>query len=149
MRTIWRILEVVWVAASSEVVVDDEVGGKSNGLTGVFRTSRKETYSSSLPGWRKMTLNPLRPARPARPQRWRNTFGSLGGSIWITRSTWGMSRPRAATSVVRRMDGRVELEKAAKFFCRTLGGCLPWRGTRVKCWPPSMEGRMAGRMCWK
>ena len=89
-------------------------------------------YSSSRPGWRNITLDPFRPARPARPQRCRKTLGSVGGSSWITRSTCGMSRPRAATSVVRRMDGRVEFEKAVKFLCRILGGCLPWSGTRVK-----------------
>lgn len=90
-----------------------------------------------------MTLRPRRPARPARPQRWRNAFGSVGGSIWITRSTAGMSRPRAATSVVRRMEEVTELTKRVKFFCRTCGGCLPCRGIVV-----NRSGRMQGRMCW-
>lgn len=46
----------------------------------------------------------------------------------MTRSTSGMSRPRAARSVVRRMQGEVEVVNWAKFVCRILGDCFPCKG---------------------
>jgi len=39
--------------------------------------------------------------------------------------------PRAARSVVRRMEGEEDVVKAVKLRARVWGGCLPWRGTRV------------------
>lgn len=47
----------------------------------------------------------------------------------MTRSTEGMSRPRAARSVVKRREGEVDDEKVLKFLVRAFGVCLPWRGT--------------------
>ena len=73
----------------------------------------------------------------------------------MTRSTCGISRPRAATSVVSRMLGCAALAKRAKFLVRTFGGCLPWRGTRVKAVDGEISTdewlgeRMVRRMCWK
>jgi hypothetical protein len=43
-------------------------------------------------------------------------FGSEGGSICTTRSTDGISSPREATSVVKRMAGVVDVVKRVKFF---------------------------------
>ena len=77
-------------------------------------------------------LVPFLPALPDLPHRCRKTLGSLGGSICNTRSMFGMSSPLAATSVVRRMAGAAESEKAAKFLSLTLAGNLPWSGTSLK-----------------
>lgn len=49
----------------------------------------------------------------------------------MVRSTWGMSRPRAARSVVSRMAGVGEETKEVKLRVRWVGSCLPWRGIRV------------------
>jgi len=106
-------------------------GREGKGVTGVFLMDRKEMYSSSRPGDRNRIARPRRPARAARPQRWRKTFGSVGGSSCRTRSTSGMSSPRAARSVVRRMVGAVEVRKAVKFRFRCGGDWWPWRGSRV------------------
>ena len=87
-------------------------------MTGVFLMDKKEVYSSSRPGDKKRIARPRRPARAARPHRWRKTLGSVGGSSCRTRSTSGMSSPRAARSVVRRMVGVVEFRKEVKFRFR-------------------------------
>lgn len=105
-------------------------------------------WSSSRPGCRKMTHKPFIPACPALPHRCRNTLGSVGGSTCTTKFTWGISRPCAATYLMRRREGMVKLVKAAKFFLRTLGGCLPCWGTGPNG-RPSWWGSTAGRTCWK
>ena len=141
--TVVLIFEAATIASSSVTAML----GMVNGETGVPRRSRKPGYScASRPGCRNTTLKPFRPALPARPQRCKKTFASLGGSIWTTRSTCGMSSPRAATSVVSRIAGEVELENRVKFLSRILGSCLPWRGTSMKdCL--SLEGRIEGSTC--
>lgn len=62
----------------------------------------------------------------------------------MTRSTDGISNPRAATSVVRSTEGVTELVKRVKFFCRTLAGCFPCKGITVNSLP-----RINGIICWK
>ena len=82
-------------------------------------------YSISLPTSTTYAL-PLLPALAVRPQRCENALGSDGGSNCITTSTCGRSRPRAATSVARSMDGEdgvaEDVENAAKVRVRAAGG---------------------------
>lgn len=82
-------------------------------------------YSASLPANKTYAL-PLLPALAVRPHRCENALGSEGGSNWITTSTWGRSRPLAATSVASNIAGEVgvatEVEKAANVRVRAEGG---------------------------
>ena len=57
-------------------------------------------------GGTSKTLTPLRPARPVRPERCCMTSGSFGISAWMTRSRFGRSMPRAATSVATQTRAR-------------------------------------------
>ena len=78
---------------------------------------------------------PLRPARAVRPQRCEKDLVSVGGSNCMTTSTSGRSRPRAATSVARRIDGEegraAELVKFVRVFVRAAGGRWPCRENRL------------------
>mmetsp|Transcript_18776 Transcript_18776/g.37953 ORF Transcript_18776/g.37953 Transcript_18776/m.37953 type:complete len:241 (-) Transcript_18776:1487-2209(-) len=69
---------------------------------------------SSL-GLKKMMLVPVFPARAVRPERWMKSSWWDGGSVWMTTSTAGMSRPRAATSVAMRQR-KLPSRKAARVF---------------------------------
>jgi hypothetical protein len=66
--------------------------------------SNTPTNSTSRPESKTQAV-PLLPALAVRPQRWENVLVSVGGSNWMTTSTLGRSKPRAATSVARSMDG--------------------------------------------
>jgi hypothetical protein len=87
------------------------------------------TYSSSLPLTKKTIAFPSLPALAVLPQRWLNTFGSCGGSTWMTQSTSGRSRPRAATSVQMRTSSLGDDEEAndLNVASRRAGVCCPWK----------------------
>lgn len=138
-----QVVAVTCFASSFMISFADE----SSGVTGVLRTSRNAKWSSR-PGCRKMTHKLFIPACPALPHGCWNTLGLVGGSTCTTKFTWGISRPCAATYVMRRREGMFKLVKAAKFFLRTLSGCLPCWGTGPNG-RPSWWGSMAGRTCWK
>lgn len=70
----------------------------SSGCKLTFWSCIKVTYYNSC-GMRNTTLSPRRPIRAVRPIRWINVLGSIGGSNWTTVPTYGISNPRAATSV--------------------------------------------------
>jgi len=74
---------------------------------------------------------PCFPALAVRPHRWEKVFVSVGESNWMTTSTLGRSRPRAATSVARRIDGLEGEGRDKANFSRVRvlaeGGRLPWR----------------------
>jgi len=73
----------------------------------------------------------VRPARAVRPHRCENVLVSVGESNWTTASTWGRSRPRAATSVANKIEGfeddAIEEANASRVRVRADGGRLPWR----------------------
>ncbi|CTQ34782.1 hypothetical protein JAN5088_03578 [Jannaschia rubra] len=52
------------------------------------------------------TDTPLRPALPVRPDRCSRVSDPVGSSAWITRSRFGRSIPRAATSVATQTRAR-------------------------------------------
>jgi len=91
--------------------------------------ANEPTNSISRPT-RRTYARPLRPARAVLPQRCEKALGSDGGSNWITTSTFGISSPRAATSVVRRTEGWVGIEladaKLLRVRVRVEGGRWPW-----------------------
>ncbi len=59
-----------------------------------------------LRGVTTSTLTPLRPARPVRPERCRSVSWLPGSSACTTRSRFGRSIPRAATSVATQTRAR-------------------------------------------
>ena len=86
------------------------------------------TYPLSL-SFSKHHALPSLPALAVRPHRCENCFGSVGGSNWITTSTAGRSRPRAATSVHNKIDGELAVDgcdaKAERVEVRRAGGMWP------------------------
>jgi len=86
------------------------------------------TYPTSLPT-RIVQALPVLPALAVLPHRCENALVSVGGSYCTTTSTLGRSRPRAATSVARRMQGEegsaMEEEKEFSVLVRVDGVRFP------------------------
>ena len=85
-----------------------------------------DIYPSSGPGIRKQHACPSLPARAVLPTRWRWSEEAKGGSYSITRSMFGRSRPREATSVQRRMEGVGERVKDWRVEVRVFWSREPW-----------------------
>ena len=68
---------------------------------------------------------PLLPARAVLPARWIYESISFGGSLWITKSTEGISKPLEATSVATR-HLTFPLRKAVKVASLWVWFISPW-----------------------
>mmetsp|Transcript_45460 Transcript_45460/g.144608 ORF Transcript_45460/g.144608 Transcript_45460/m.144608 type:complete len:263 (-) Transcript_45460:388-1176(-) len=72
---------------------------------------------------------PVLLARPVRPERWRKVSESLGISKCTTRSTLGMSRPRAATSVAT-STLKLPSRNFLRVFSRVICAISPWSASQ-------------------
>mmetsp|Transcript_16919 Transcript_16919/g.50519 ORF Transcript_16919/g.50519 Transcript_16919/m.50519 type:complete len:357 (-) Transcript_16919:1142-2212(-) len=88
-------------------------------LSTLHSLSTRLKYRSSRGVYMAMAV-PDRPARPVRPDRCRNDSVSAGSSKCTTRSTAGMSNPRAATSVAtstRHLPSRNRCSVRSRLAC--------------------------------
>lgn len=77
------------------------------------------------------------------------TLGSSGGSYWTIQSTSGISSPRAATSVHKRMPESA-LQNWKKVVVRLVCFCFPWVGKKnwFKAAAPAGESMKGRTLTW-
>ena len=83
---------------------DASTSASSGSFASIFRPMAASMASKTSTSYcdTSVTARPPRPARAVRPQRWIKSRGSAG-TLWLrTQPTFGMSMPRAATSVATR-----------------------------------------------